>query len=186
MKRFFAVLALSLSLIGCATSPKLVTRAVVTGEIISYATIERELRPLMDASYDPQLILMDARYGCVSEETTRRIINEGLANFDWRYIEESADCDDSAISLVVILRHIFRRDTGNVPLAAPIGIVGGALVGSIPELKFVWPGVPMYHAVVLLRCEGGKYLLVEPESKQICEFTSLVYEGNLEFFLGVF
>lgn len=187
MKKFLALVALSLFLVGCVTSHRPPPpRPVVTGEIISYTTIESELRPLMDVSYDPQLILMDSRYGCIPEEAMRRILNEGLANFSWRYVEESADCDDGALDLTVILRHLFRRDTGNVPLAAPIGIIGGALVGNIPELNFVWPGVTLYHAVILVRCQGGKYLLVEPASKQICEFTSLVYEGNFEFFLGIF
>lgn len=190
MKHLFLALLSACLFLGCATSSKQFktppARAVVTGEIVSYSTIHRELRPRMAEEYAPKLILMDAVYGAVSEEVTRRILSEGLASFNFVYVNEARDCDDAAIELVVILRRIFRRDTANVPLAAPIGIIGGVLVGDIPELKFVSPGVPFYHAMVAVRCLGGKWLLVEPASKQVVELTGPIYEGSFELFLGVF
>lgn len=187
MKILYA-LALTL-LLGCATT-KLpqppAPRPVVTGEIVSFRTLERELRPLMSEEYDPQLILMDELYGAIPEDAMRRIINEGLAAHKFDYQEEGRDCDDAAVEATVIFRHLFRRDTHNVSLAAPIGIVGGALVGNITELGFTSPGFPLYHAMCIARCKGGKWLLIEVESKQVIEFTSTIYEGSFEFFLGVF
>lgn len=190
MKSLFFLL-LSLLLVGCATSSKQSSppppiREVVTGEIVHYSTIENELRPLMSEEYDPKLVLMDAQYGAVSEEATRKIIAEAFLTFHFDYVEEANDCDDGAIQLTVLLRSIFRRDTASVPLAAPIGLIGGALVGDIPELKFVSPGFPLYHAMVAVRCQGGKWLLVEPASKQVTELTGPIYEGSFELFVGIF
>lgn len=186
MKILYA-LALTL-LLGCTTtklpqpsSP----RPVVTGVVVSYRTIEAELRPLMAEHYKPQLISMDAYYGCVSEQHTRRIIAEALSTFNTHYIEESLDCDDLAINLVVQMRALFRRDTAYVPLASTFGVVGGALAGDIPELGYKDEGL-FFHAMVIVRCQNGKYLLIEPQSKQICEFTGLIYEGVFDFILGIF
>lgn len=189
MKSLFSLL-LSLLLVGCATSskppaPAPAVRAVVTGEIVSYFTIEREMSALMDASYGPQVIVMDPRYGCVSEENTRRIIAEGLSTFPVDYVENARDCEDLSIELAVVLRHIFRRDTANVPLGPPIGIIGGAMVADIPELGFVSPGYPCYHAMCAVRCLGGKWLLIEVQSKQVVELTGPIYEGVFEPFLFI-
>lgn len=139
----------------------------------------------MTEEYEPQIILMDPVYGCISEAATRKIIAEGLANFSVRYIESARDCEDQSLELAVILRQLFRRDTGNVPLGPPFGLVGGALVGDIPELKFVSPGVPLYHVMVAARCQGGKWLLIEVQSKQVVELTGPIYEGSFELFLFI-
>lgn len=185
MRKFIALVALSLSLIGCASLRQPQPRLVVTGEVISYATIYRELRPLMTEEHDPQIVLMDPVYGCISEAATRKIIAEGLANFPVRYIESARDCEDISIEATVIFRHIFRRDTGNVPLGPPFGIIGGALVADISELGFVSPGYPLYHAMCAVRCDGGKWLLIEVQSKQVVELTGMIYEGSFELFLFI-
>lgn len=184
MRKFLALLALSALLVSCASSPKPV-RQVVAGEIISYATIHRELRPLMTEKYEPKIILMDPVYGCISETATRKIIAEGLATFSVRYIENARDCEDLAIEAAALFRHLFRRDTGNVPLGPPFGIIGGALVGNIPELDFVSPGVPLLHAMVAVRCQGGKWLLIEVQSKQVIDLMGPIYEGSFDFFLFI-
>lgn len=189
MKILFT-LALAL-LIGCATNklPQFVApapRPVVTGVIVSQRAIYAELSPLMAQHYELQLILMDSVYGCLSEEDTRRIITEAFRTFNNNYIEEARDCDDLGIELAVKLRTLFRRDTANVPLSSTFGLVGGALVGDILELDFQAGDEPLYHIMVLVRCAGGKWLLIEPQSKQVCEFTGTIYEGSFEFILGIF
>lgn len=178
-------LALTL-LLGCATSHKTPSPyPVVTGEIIYYRIMEGELRPLMAEHYDPQLILMDEIYGVISEQDTRRIIAEAFSTFKPYFIEEARDCDDQAIEIVVRMRALFRRDTENVPVASTFGVIGGALVGDIPELHYRNDGIA-YHAMAVVRCAGGKWLLIEPQSKQVCEFTGTIYEGSFEFILGIF
>lgn len=185
MKKFLALVALSLLLVGCVTSSRQPASRPVAGEIISYATVYRELRPLMTEEYAPKIILMDPVYGCISEAATRKIIAEGLATFSVKYIENARDCEDLALDAAVIFRQLFRRDTGNVPLGPPFGIIGGALVGNIPELDFVWPGVPFLHAMVAVRCQGGKWLLIEVQSKQVIDLMGPIYEGTFEMFLFI-
>lgn len=185
--KFLPALVLAL-LLGCATSQKITVsppRPVVTGTVVSYRTIEAELRPLMDAPYDPQIVIMDPVYGCLSEEATRKIITEGLATFSVKYIENARDCEDLAIEAAVVFRQLFRRDTANVRLGPPFGIIGGALVGDIPELGFVSPGYPLYHAVCAVRCSGGKWLLIEVQSKQVIEMLGPIYEGVFAPFLFI-
>lgn len=188
MKILFA-LALTL-LLGCATSHKLTPvpapRPAVTGEIVSYRTFESELNPFLAEEYEDQIILMDANFGCVSELEMRRIISEGLLTFPVFYIPEVHDCDDQSLEAIIVLRHLFRRDTANVPLAAPIGLVGLKLVSDIPEMGYFLDGEIGYHAVILVRCLGGKYLLVDPSTKRVSEFTQHVYEGTVELMLVIF
>lgn len=181
MKILFAF-ALTL-LIGCATRQP---APPVAGEIVSNFKIVRELRPLLGEYFGRQIILMDEVYGSISEADTRKLIAEAFRTFNTHYIEEARDCDDLGIELVVKLRALFRRDTGGVPLSSTFGLVCGALVGDIPELKFVASSEPFYHAMVVVRCKGGKWLLIEPQSKQVCEFTGTIYEGSFEFILGIF
>lgn len=180
MKILYA-LALTL-LLGCATSHK----TPVTGEIVSNFKIVHELRPLMAEHRGQHLVLMDEVYGPISEADTRKLISEAFRTFNPSYILEARDCDDLAIELVVKLRVLFRRDTGSVPLGSTVGVVAGALVGDIPELNFVASPEPFYHAMAVVRCAGGKWLLIEPASKQVCEFTGTIYEGSFEFILGIF
>lgn len=182
----FLIILAACFLIGCATtkSPP-APRSVVTGVIVSYATIEAELSPLMAEEYDPQIVIMDPFYGCLSEEATRKIIFEGLATFSIDYIENARDCEDLAIEAAVVFRQLFRRDTANVRLGPPFGIIGGALVANIPELGFIYPGYPCYHAVCAVRCLGGKWLLIEVQSGQVIEMTGPIYEGVFAPFLFI-
>lgn len=187
MKSFFLLLFSAFFLVGCVSSPSprvKTERPIVSGEIISYASIQKELTPFFPEA-DPKIIIMDPMYGCISEESTRRILVEGLATFDVTYIENARDCEDLAIEATVVFRTLFRRDTGNVPLGPPIGIIGGALLGDIPEMHFNYPGTPCYHAMVAVRCKGGKWLLVEVQSKQIIELMGPMYEGSFEPFLFI-
>lgn len=180
MRKFLALAALSLLLVGCATSrrqPKLVE--------INYADeIRYELLSLMES--ESKLVVMDWRFVSLPEARTRELINEAFVRFNPTYIVEARDCDDIAVEYVVRLRALFRRELKDWETAAPVGVVGGAMVGDLPELKIFLHGRIAYHAMVAVRCSGGKWLLVEPSTKRIVDLSSPYYEGTLELFLGVF
>lgn len=183
MRKFLLLLALSLLLVGCATSRK-APQPQKIAEVVYATDLRAELFPLMEEG--SRLVIMDWRFVALPEERTRQLINDALFKFDSHYVVEARDCDDIAIEYVVRLRALFRRELKDVECAAPVGIVGGAMVGDIPELKIFLHGRIAYHAMVAVRCSGGKWLLVEPSEKRIVDLSSPIYEGTLELFLGVF
>lgn len=180
MKKFLTLLALSLFLVSCATSP----RQPKLVEITYADEIRYELLSLMGSG--SKLVVMDWRFVSLPEARTRELINEALVKFNTAYVVEARDCDDIAIEYVVRLRALFRRELKDWETAAPVGVVGGAMVGDIPELKIFLHGKTAYHAMVAVRCSGGKWLLVEPSLKCMVDLSSPYYEGTLELFLGVF
>jgi hypothetical protein len=156
----------------------------ITGVLVSTYTIERELAPFINNKC--KLTVMDGNFGCIPEKTIRDLIAVALFDFDNTYIVEARDCDDLALEFIVKLRKSFRDFTDGVPLAAPIGLVGIKLVQDIPEMGYFLHGKIAYHAVVVVRCEEGKWLLVDPGTKKISEFTGHLYEGSAELLLGIF
>lgn len=155
-----------------------------TGIIISAAAIEEELSPFIN--HKCKLTVMDGSFGCVPEETVRGLIAVAMFDFDNTYIVEARDCDDLALEFIVKLRRAFRDLTDGVPLGSPIGLVGIKLVQDIPEMGYILHGKIAYHAVVVVRCSEGKWLLVDPGTKKVTEFTGHLYEGSAELLLGIF
>lgn len=182
MRKFLALLALSALLVSCASLRQ--PRSEKIAEIVSVHRIQHELQDRMLPG--SKLAIMDVYFVSIPEDRTRKLIDEALFGFSTRYVIEARDCDDIAIEYVVRLRSLFRRELNNLEAAGPIGLVGGAIVGDIPELKIVLHGRTVYHAMVVVRCSGGKWLLVEPSEKRIVDLASPYYEGTLELFLGVF
>lgn len=155
-----------------------------TGEIVMYHTIEDELVGFIDEPC--KLITTDAMFGCLPEAKVREMVKNLLFTFDNTYIDEARDCDDLAWEFIIKFRRFHRDVTADVPLAASAGFIGVKLVGDVPEMGYILGGKVGYHAIVIIRCQGGKWLLVDPGTKKVSEFTQHLYEGNLELRLAIF
>lgn len=156
----------------------------LTGQIVFSNTIENELSRFL---VDPcRLVVMDNTFGCLPEERVLEITKKFLFTFDNSYVVEARDCDDLALEAIVKLRRLFRDETEGVPFAAPVGLVGIKIVSDIPDMRYLLEGRVGYHAAVVVRCAGGKYLLIDPGTKKVSEFTQYIYEGSIELLLGIF
>lgn len=155
-----------------------------TGEIVMYGTLEKELSPFIDE--ECKLITTDAMFGCLPEEKVRSMVANLLFTFDNTYIDEARDCDDLAWEFIVKFRRFSREVTADVPLASPCGFIGVKLVGDVPEMGYNLGGRVGCHAIVIIRCQGGKWLLVDPGTKRVSQFTQYLYEGAIELRLVIF
>lgn len=183
MKKFLTLLALLALLVGCATSPRPTSPKIA--ELISSPTIARELQSMMDEG--DKIFFMDWRFVSIPEDRTRRLISEAFVGFDTRYVVEARDCDDISNEYLARLRALFRRELNNSQAAAPVGLIGGAVVGDIPELNlYLHGGEPVLHAMVVVRCYDGKWLLVEPSKKRVVELESPYYEDTFRPMLVIF
>lgn len=158
--------------------------APATGEIVMYHHIESALRPFIEE--DCKLITTDAMFGCLPEAKVRAMVANLLFTFDNTYIDEARDCDDLAWEFIVKFRRFHREVTDNVPLAASAGFIGVKLVNDVPEMGYLLDGRVGYHAIVIIRCQGGKWLLVDPGTKRVSEFTQHLYSGDIELRLVIF
>lgn len=154
------------------------------GEIIFFRDLEAELSRFIGD--ERKLITTDARFVCLPEEQVRGMIKNLLFTFDNRYIVEARDCDDLAWEFIVKLRRFSRDVTDEIPVAASVGFIGVKLVNDIPEMGYFLEGGVGYHAVVIVRCMDGKWLLVDPGTKKVSELTQHLYEGSIELRLVIF
>jgi hypothetical protein len=160
-------------------SPKL-----ATGEIVMYHHIEKELSPFLDD--ECRLITTDALFGCLPEAKVQEMVKNLLFTFDNTYIDEARDCDDLAWEFIIKFRRFHRDVTRDVPLAPSAGFIGVKIISDIPEMGYNLHGNVGYHAIVIIRCQGGKWLLVDPGTKKVSEFTQHLYEGSLELRFAIF
>lgn len=151
---------------------------VLRGEIVYSQHIEEELRRF--TTDDLRVITMDSTFGCLPEKEVRALVANLLVTFDNTYIDDIRDCDDLALEFIVEYRRRARGAVENIPLAVPAGLVDVKLCQDIPEMGYKVGGGIGYHAIVIIRCMGGKYLLVDPDTKKVSEFTQYLYEGAIE------
>lgn len=154
------------------------------GEIVPRYRIERELRRFV--TNDLRIITMDSDFGCLPEPEVRDLIEKVLFTFDNTYITEARDCDDLALEFIVKFRELSRETMDGVPLAVPCGLVDVKLVRDIPEMGYELEGRVGYHAIVAVRCMDGKWLLIDPDTKRVSEFTQHLYEGTMELRRAIF
>lgn len=120
------------------------------------------------------------------EKEVREILSLLLPKFDITYIPEARDCDDLALEFIVKFRRLCRIVMDDVPLAVPSGLIDVKLCRDIPEMGYKLEGGIGYHAIVAIRCMGGKWLLVDPDTKKVSEFTQHLYEGTMELRRAIF
>lgn len=156
----------------------------VRGEVVFSYHIEKELRQFTTDNL--RVITMDSDYGCLPEKEVRAMVSNLLFTFDNTYIVESRDCDDLALEFIVKYRRFARDRMDGVELAVPCGLIDVKLCQDIPEMGYNLHGGIGFHAIVIIRCMGGKWLLVDPDTKRVSEFTQHLYEGTMELRRAIF
>ena len=154
------------------------------GEVVFSYRLENEL--LRFTTDDLRVLTTDADYGCLPEKEVRSILSLLLRKFDNTYIPEARDCDDLALEFIVKYRRLAREVMDDVPLAVPAGLIDVKLCTDNPEMGYKLNGRVSYHAIVIIRCMGGKWLLVDPDTKKVSEFTQHLYEGTMELRRAIF
>lgn len=132
---------------------------------------------------------VDALYISPTEQTARLILKRAFRKLENVYVPEAYDCDDNAQEMMVLLRKEALVEYREYPAALAIGFVGVRIDGPVDGLRMggLDPSdYPLYHAMVVMRLKGGRWLLIEPLTHQFCEFTGPIFEGSITVHLLYF
>jgi hypothetical protein len=174
--------------------------AALFGKPMKLATLERTLRPegqtekaelADDYDFDAELgdltketwtptFSMDRYYISPTDSTARLILKRAFRKLENVYVDEAYDCDDNAAELIVLLKKEALIEYREYPAGLAVGFIGLKFEGPIMEYprRTDDPNdYPFYHAMVVMRVKGGRWLLIEPLSHQVCELTGPIYEG---------
>lgn len=125
---------------------------------------------------------MDYRYIAPTESTARLILKRAFRKLENVYVPEAYDCDDNAAELIMLLKKEALVEYREYPAGLAVGFIGLRFDGPIREYKSYSDDsddYPFHHAMVVLRVKGGKWLLIEPLTHQVCELTGPIYEGSI-------
>lgn len=132
---------------------------------------------------------LDAYYLSPTAQTAKLMLRRAFRKLENVYVSEAYDCDDNAQELMILLRKEALVEYREFPAALAIGFVGVRIDGPIYE--YIMPKLdpsdyPLYHAMVVMRIKGGRWLLIEPLTHQVCELTGPIFEGQISIELIYF
>jgi hypothetical protein len=157
-------------------------------KVVSHWQLRAEVSQVMDPSLtqQPNSIVMDPHYVVPSESTARRLIAAAAKKVDRNYVQHAWDCEDVSMQFICEIRRLAKVETRQFPSGFPAALIGAHVFGPIPEFSWPWgTEYPFGHAMVAIRIDDGRWLLVEPQNGRVIDITSPIYEGLIEVVLVI-
>jgi hypothetical protein len=149
--------------------------------LVTEITFNRELDFACEDLWTP-VFTVDRIYVSPTEQTARLILKRAFRKLENVYVAQAYDCDDNATELMTLMKKEALVEYREYPAALAVGWVGVQIDGPVEGLKFMPTDpdeYPLYHAMVILRVKGGKWLFIEPLTHQYVELTGPIYEGQV-------
>lgn len=156
-------------------------------KVISHWQVRVDVFHVMNPSQDMalNLVVMDTHYVLPSYTTAMKLIAAATKKVDRRYVVNAWDCEDVSQQFISEIRRLARVETREFPSGFPAALVGVHVYAPIPEFKWSGGEYPYGHAMVAIRIDDGRWLLVEPQNGKVVDITAPIYEGQINVVLVI-